>query len=422
MNKPSHIKIVMNAMVGSEENTITRMLESVVDYIDYYVVQCNGKDNTREIIDTFFKERGIPGFTYHIDWNFPGFNRDHTLQECLKAEHGCDWILRMDADEQLSVDENFDWSPFENLSTDSFNIVADPGDSLYFRTWLWNAHRPWFFTHDKRHETIHLPTVDEAFSRVSLDKGFRQIITNDGETWDAPMKFLSDALELEKDKVPSSLVLEDNYHLFYIGKSYSDSYGKPDEFPFGMDHAREYARRTIFYFNMFLNKSHNYGETGKPSHICDMSYYAMYLIAEANLFLGNNEEALEAYIAADAFSPNRNESIYRRAEFFERNGDYSNMYKETYNLVQMNRTNPFPNHAFLLHNSAYYDSSPLPLWLHIKASKALGKEYKGPVERLERLHDDLPGYITETYAPAFKTVKPNNLQVNPLTGVYGITR
>ena len=56
MNKKS--KILMNAMVGNEAKTITRMLESVVPYIDYYVVQCNGKlDNTKEIIDNFFKEK-----------------------------------------------------------------------------------------------------------------------------------------------------------------------------------------------------------------------------------------------------------------------------------------------------------------------------------------------------------------------------
>src|SRR5210317_1621255 len=115
-------KICLSAMVGSEEATIQRMLDSVVNHIDYYVIQCNGKDKTREIIDNFFKSNGIPGFTYYIDWNFPGWNRDHSLQECLKAEHGCDWILRMDADEQLAVDDSFDWSVFENTSIDSFNI------------------------------------------------------------------------------------------------------------------------------------------------------------------------------------------------------------------------------------------------------------------------------------------------------------
>jgi len=71
MNKRT--KIVLNAMVGSEAPTILRMLESTAPHIDYYVIQCNGKeDNTKEIIDNFFKEKGIPGFTYETDWNYPG--------------------------------------------------------------------------------------------------------------------------------------------------------------------------------------------------------------------------------------------------------------------------------------------------------------------------------------------------------------
>ena len=81
-------KICLNAMVGNEAPTILRMLESVAPYINYYVIQCNGKeDNTKEIIELFFKEKDIPGFTYETDWEYPGFNRNHTLQECLKADH-----------------------------------------------------------------------------------------------------------------------------------------------------------------------------------------------------------------------------------------------------------------------------------------------------------------------------------------------
>ena len=50
-------KICLNAMVGNEAKTITRMLESVAPYIDYYVIQCNGKeDNTNEIIENFFEK------------------------------------------------------------------------------------------------------------------------------------------------------------------------------------------------------------------------------------------------------------------------------------------------------------------------------------------------------------------------------
>ena len=127
MNKKT--KIVLNAMVGSEAPTILRMLESTAPHIDYWVIQCNGKeDNTREIIDNFFKEKGIPGFTYETEWNYPGFNRDHTLQTCLSADHGCDWVLRMDADERLQVDEDFDWSILDDTNVQSYNLVAEMQD------------------------------------------------------------------------------------------------------------------------------------------------------------------------------------------------------------------------------------------------------------------------------------------------------
>ena len=188
MNKKT--KICLNAMVGNESSTILRMLESVIPYIDYWVIQCNGQDNTEKVINDFFTEKGIPGFTYQFEWNYPGFNRDHTLQTCIKANHGCDWILRMDADERLHVDEDFDWSIFEDTKIDSYNMVAQNGDLFYFRTWFWNAKLPWFFQHDKRHETIHLPERGENFQRLNLPKGFRHLVSQDGDTWAAPRKFL----------------------------------------------------------------------------------------------------------------------------------------------------------------------------------------------------------------------------------------
>ncbi len=120
-------------MVGNEAATIVRMLDSVAPYVDYYVVQCNGNDDTQKIIDNYFQEKNIPGFTYQIEWNFPGWNRDHTLQECLKTDHGCDWILRMDADERLKVDEDFDWSILNDTTVQSYNITAETGGMRYFR-------------------------------------------------------------------------------------------------------------------------------------------------------------------------------------------------------------------------------------------------------------------------------------------------
>lgn len=104
-------KFVVSTMFKNEAHCIRTMLESVFPYVDYYVFQDNGStDGTPEIVNTFFAEKGIPGFVYKVEegWVNPGWNRDHLTQTTLRANHGCDWIIRMDCDEYLEVDSNMD--------------------------------------------------------------------------------------------------------------------------------------------------------------------------------------------------------------------------------------------------------------------------------------------------------------------------
>ena len=372
MNKRT--KIVLNAMVGNEAPTILRMLESTVPHIDYYVIQCNGKeDNTKEIIDNFFREKGIPGFTYETDWNYPGFNRDHTLQTCLKADHGCDWVLRMDADERLQVDEDFDWSILDDTSAQSYNLVAENGDLKYFRTWFWNARLPWFFQHDKRHETIHLPEVGEDFERRTMPYGFRHLVSQDGFTWAVPRKFLRDALELEIDKVVGNTVLEDSYHLWYIAKSYSDSYGDPSQFAFGKMHSDEYARRSIWYYERFLNLTHDWdnGKTAKSQN--EMAYFALILMGDAHKFIGNVDKAIEHYQLAEQFSPDRNEHLMHLCFYFEKLGQYEDALTVVNKMLQPERTNPFPRLSFLIEGRAYHNTGTMLYELKDKFSKKINE-------------------------------------------------
>lgn len=343
-------------MVGNEEPTITRMLESVAPYIDYYVIQCNGKeDNTQETIDNFFKERDIPGFTYMTEWNFPGFNRDHTLQMALNAEHGCDWILRMDADEKLKVDDSFDWSILEDTTIDSYNIVAEAGDTRYFRTWFWNAKLPWYFQHDKRHETIHLPEIGENFQRVNMPYGFRHLVGQDGETWGVPRKFLRDALELEIDKVVGNTVSEDHYHLWYLAKSYSDCYGNPNELPFGKKHSDEYARRSIWYYERFFEESHNWFGNGKPSREDEMGYFGLIMMGHAYSFIGEVDKSIKCYKDAELFCSGRNEHSFYLATLLERQERYEEILPILNKMSKI--LNPFPNRTFLIESRLYLDTS-----------------------------------------------------------------
>lgn len=354
MNKKA--KIVMNSMVGNEEKTITRMLNSVAPYIDYWVIQCNGTDNTKQIIENFFREKNIPGFTYEVEWNFPGWNRDHTLQKCLSANHGCDWILRMDADERLHVDENFDWSILDNTSVQSYNITAEALDTKYFRTWFWNTKLPWFFAHDKRHETIHLPEIGENFQRENMPYGFRHLVSQDGDTWAAPRKFLRDALELEIDKVVGNKVNEDYYHLWYIAKSYADCYGNSNELPFGKKHSEEYARRAIWYYDRFFELVHGWPQNKKVRED-EMAYFGLIVMSWAYDFLGNQNKAEECLIDSASFCPERNEHYLYLVFLYEKLGKYDDAIRILNLMAQPERTNPFPNRTFLIENRCYLDTS-----------------------------------------------------------------
>ena len=369
-------KIVMNAMVANEAKTITRMLESVYPYIDYWVVQDNGSvDGTQDIIRNFFKEKNIPGFLYETEWKFPGYNRDHALQECIKADHGCDWILRMDADERLEVDEDFDWSLLDNTEIDSWNIIVRSFDTKYFRTWLWNAKRPWFFQHDKRHETIHLPDVGENFQRVSMPYGFRHLVSQDGNTWLAPRKFLRDALELEIDKVVGDKVHEDYYHLWYIAKSYADCYGNSSELPFGRKHSEEYARRSIWYYERFLELTHKWNESKTAKYGDEMAYFGLIVMGWAYEFIGDQQKAEESYKLAGQFSTRRNEHYLYLAFYYERLGMFDRVL-ETIDLMAIpERTNPFPDLAFLIEDRCYLNTSNFLNEFKEKITNKMGEHF-----------------------------------------------
>jgi glycosyltransferase involved in cell wall biosynthesis len=351
-------KICMNAMVANEARTITRMLESVYKHIDYWVVQDNGStDGTQDIIRNFFKEKNIPGFLYETEWHYPGYNRDHALQTCLKSEHGCDWILRMDADERLHVDEDFDWSIFDNKNIESFHVTAQNGDVKYLRTWMWNAKLPWFFQHDKRHETIHLPERGEDFERVIIPLGFRHLVSQDGQTWFAPRKFLRDALELEIDKVVGNTVNEDTYHLWYIAKSYADCYGNPSELPFGRAHSLEYARRAVWYYNMFLDRCHDWSKTKQPKYQDEMAYFTFLSMGDIYKFMNEPEKAKESYLHADKFYPERNEHWLYLCYLLQSEKKYDEVLDILNKIMSPDRKNPWPRCTFLVESRAYVDSS-----------------------------------------------------------------
>jgi len=369
MVKNKKAKFVMITMYKNEAKTIKRMLESCYRYIDYYVIQDNGStDGTTEIVNEFFSDKNIPGFVYKCEEGWVGFgwNRDHLLQRCLNTDHGCDWILKMDCDETLEVDNDFDWSVFDDHNLHSFHVPAIAGGTIYQRAWIWNARLKWKFNHDTAHETIELLNdgIGADFRRHNLPKSFRHIgHFSDGESWQVPTKYVSDALKLEEKLIRENTLLTDLYHFWYIGKSYYDCYREPS-LPLKEKHSQEFARRCIFNFIEFLNITHNYDKTGKADRIDEMAYYAMMLIGNCYMYLKDYSNALKYLEGAEEFCPVRNEHLVNMALCYQETEDYQMMKLITSRLVEPQRTNPFPNYSFIIDSNSYHDTGNYVKQLH----------------------------------------------------------
>jgi glycosyltransferase involved in cell wall biosynthesis len=363
--------ICMISMFKNEAKGIRRMLESVWRHIDFYVFQDNGStDGTPEIVKEFFANKNIPGFIYKVEEGWVGFgwNRDHLLQTTLQNDHGCDWIMKMDCDEYLEVDDDFDWSYFYNTNTESFHVAAVNPGCIYYRAWIWNAKLPWHFQHDPAHEIIYLEDKGDNFERVNLPRGLRMIGTNDGESYTVRTKYISDALKLEEKMIREETMLTDTYHFWYIAKSYQDCY-RGDFYPLGEAHSKEFARRFIFYFEEYLKFVNANG-------IHEMSYFSAFSIGLGYKYLGDIDKAIEWFKKSEKYCPIRNEHIVYLAQTYDQLGQYKKMLEMTSILVDPDRKLPFPDYYFLIDTNLYQDSGTYPQQLHNYALSKVNESQK----------------------------------------------
>lgn len=404
MNKRK-AKIVMIAMFANEATVIRRMLDSTLGHCDYYVMQNNGStDGSDEIAQQFLDEHNLPGVIYNCEegWKGFGWNRDHLIRYCQESvDHGCDWILKMDCDEILEVDDDFDWSPLDNKDIYGFHIAAVVGAMMYYRCWLWNARMKWGFNHDPCHETIYHQEIGENFPRVDLPKGIRQIGLNEGQSWSNPTKFVTDSLVLEEKLISEGNMLDPSklYHFWYIGKSYFDAYACLT-FPLGEKHKREFARRSIWYFAEWIKHVYK----SKPVQFDESAYNALIFSAEARIFLGEWEEAIATYKQAEPFATIRNDHLIGLCNCYDHLKEYDKMLEVATRLMEPERVNPFPRSTAFVNSDHYYDTGAMPLRL-----------YQHALERVEFLKTKpvLPFIINTRQQYAKRLFVVDNFYSNP---------
>lgn len=359
MNK--QCKIVVVAMFKNEASVLLDMLESCKPYVDFYVLQNNGStDGSDQIAKDFLINNNLSGVVYEEEWKGFGWNRDQLLQYCQSIDHGCDWILQMDCDELLEVDPTFDWTIFNDFTIHAFHIPVTANDCVYFRNWCWNAKLSWRFNHDVVHETVYCENIKNIVIKNLPNRKFQHIRLNIGETWSNPTKFISQALLLEEDLIKNKTLLSDTHHFWNLGHCYNDAYNSPD-FPLGLDHQKEFARRTIFYFQEYVNFIHNFRETGVPKHIDEDSYCALMAIAHAYRFLGELDTGIMTAKLAEPFAPKRNDHLWFLTNVYYDQKRYDDALKSINEMVTPGRTNPFPEYIQCIDSTLYIDSNSTKL-------------------------------------------------------------
>ncbi len=308
--KQNKVKICLWTHVQNEASIIEKMLESAVDYIDYWVLVDNGStDGTQEIIKSFFKKHKLKGKLYQskIGWKGHGINRQHSWDFLKNTDHGCDYILRIDADEGIVVGDDFDWSIIP--SQEAWSITYQSGDHCVPRMWMWKWGLPWYWADDVAHETIHLKGGKEPYQPKNMPLSFKHVSLGGGNSYENPIKYIQDILKLENQlherfREGSDLETE-RYHLFYLCKSFNYTGYKLDDptiykyFPYGKEHLKIFLERGIFYYDKFLSVFKDTGE----------EWYIRYLKAELLQRLGNNDQAIQEYFISHTKRPSRGEPL-----------------------------------------------------------------------------------------------------------------
>jgi glycosyltransferase involved in cell wall biosynthesis len=284
MSRPT---ICLSMIVKNEEKDIKRCLESVIPFIDYWVISDTGStDNTKKIIQEVMDKHEVPGELHDHDWVDFSTNRNYALD--LSREHA-DFIWCMDADDNFSPNGA---DPLKSLSTD-FSMV---------------------------HMTYLFEETGTTFNRACMlrsDTGIKfkgvlheVMVAEDGSAWPSterallhdaghivarasPLKrnktlkekYLSDARILEGalDKDP-----EDYRAMFYIGQSYQLA----EEFK---EAIKAYSLRSMFF------------DKGNKDEV----FLSLYEIAKLKSHLRYPmEETIDDCVRAWEFQPTRIESLY----------------------------------------------------------------------------------------------------------------
>lgn len=216
--------IITCLIVRNEAHIIARCLDSVKPFTDYLLIHDTGStDETINVVEAWMKANNIPGHVTSAVWTDFATNRTWLIGEARTLPF--DWVLTLDADEQLQSRCCFGRDDLhEQLSADCHQITAMSGSLAYGRPLLFRNNML-FRYRGIVHESLYCdgPHVNgPVISGLTLQVGHDSARNMDGGKFLRDIEALKTALAEGRDADLRARML------FYLAQSYRDA-GLPDE-------------------------------------------------------------------------------------------------------------------------------------------------------------------------------------------------
>lgn len=297
-------------IVRDEAAVIERCLRSVRPAIDRWVIVDTGStDDTPQRIAQSLA--GVPGTLHHRPWRNFGHNRSEAL-ELARAEG--DYLLFIDADEQLEVGAAFD---AKTLHEPAYSLVTHFGDLIYDRVALVSSRLPWRWR-GVLHEYL---DAGESVRQPRVD-GLAIHVTPDGARSRDPKKFEKDAAVLEAALREEP---DNSRYTFYLAQSLRD--------------AGELARALTVYQRRAT-------QDGWEEEV----WYALLQVARLQQALAApSEQVLAAYLRAYENRPTRAEALVSLAGHLRQREQWPLAYLFAHAALEL----PLPSDRLFVERDAY---------------------------------------------------------------------
>tara|TARA_B100000287_G_C20658992_1_gene789535 strand:+ start:10 stop:1251 length:1242 start_codon:yes stop_codon:yes gene_type:complete len=284
-------------IVKDETHIIESCLESMSQYIDYWVICDTGStDGTQDMIKDFFEKKGIPGELHEVPWEGFGKSRTRALGLC---DGKADYAWMIDADDYVEGDFQFP----EPMNADGYSLKIQRGDFTWWRNQIFKTGISWGYEgvlHEyaacsgKKPEELNQARINGNYHIEARTMGNRNVGISAVEKYTKDADMLLDALT--NPESPNYEPKNSRYQ-FYLAQSYFDS--------------QQFEKAETAY----LDRA-NLG--GWEEEV----YYSMFRMAIISTILDRPwQEQSERYLQAWAYRPIRAEPLHQLARLHRSRGE-----------------------------------------------------------------------------------------------------